>query len=104
MSRRFRVVGVCPERQKCGIGILILPSPASWQFLPSALAIRAGLSAQRVSELHRSSYPDAAVCRAFVSSFDQLRIGDPLAVRRGEQRIDAIAFLGVAAIVAPGEL
>ena len=34
------------------------------------------------------------------SSFDQLWICDPLAVRSGEQRIDPIAFLGVAAIVA----
>jgi hypothetical protein len=67
------------------------------------LAIREGRSAQRVSELHRSSYPDAAVSRAFLS-FDQLRIGDPLAVCGSEQRVDAIAFFEHAPIVAPRKL
>src|SRR5438309_8239859 len=80
---------------------LLAPSSASWR-ASSVLAIRADLSVQHAGEPHRSSYPDAAACRAF-SSFDQLRIGNPLAVRSGEQRIDAIAFFGIAAIVAPRE-
>jgi hypothetical protein len=44
------------------------------------------------------------VCRASFSSFDELRIGDPLAVYGSEQRVDAIAFFELAPIVAPREL
>ena len=82
----------------------LLPSSAWRQASPCALASRAGLSVRRVLEPHRSSYPDTAACRAFVSSFDQLRIGDPLALRGGEQCIDTITFLGITAIIAPREL
>ena len=60
-------------------------------------------SAQIALELHRSSYRDEMASLASLS-FNQLRIGDSLAVRGGEKRVDAIAFLGVAAIVAPCEL
>src|SRR6266404_3165463 len=74
----------------------------SCAFSSSAGEARADLSAQLASELHRSPYPGGTVSRAFWS-FDQLRIGDPLAVCGGQQRINTIAFLGVATIIAPRE-
>src|SRR5205814_8356716 len=64
-------------------------------FSALAQAVRAGQSARLASQLHRSSCRDAAASRVF-SSFDQLWIGDALAVCGCEQRIDAIPFLCVA--------
>jgi hypothetical protein len=51
----------------------------------------------------QKAYQDETVSPAS-SSFDQLRIGDPLAVSGGEKLVDPIAFLMLAAIVAPREL
>ena len=75
---------------------------SSWSvsFSFPAKVVLAGQSAHTVSELHRSSYLDGKVSPVF-SSFDQLRIGDPLAVRSSEKRVDAITFLRIAAVVAP---
>ena len=53
-------------------------------------------------EPHRSSYLNVRASPAFWS-FDQLRISDPLAVCVSEKRVDPIAFLSIAAIVAPRE-
>jgi hypothetical protein len=67
-----------------------------------ALATHAGQSERSVSEPHQSSDLSVTVCLAFWS-FNQLRVGNPLAICRDKQRIDPIAFLCLSAIVAQRE-
>ena len=84
------------------LAALALPSFAASRPPPWLLPARADLSAHSASELHRSSCQDGTVFPVS-SSFDQLRIGNPLTVCGSEHRVDAITFPGFAAIVAPRE-
>jgi len=68
----------------------------------SVLALPADQFVRTVSEPHRSSYPNAAAFLAS-SSFDQLRVRDPLAICRSEKLVDPIAFLVFTPVVAPRE-
>jgi hypothetical protein len=95
----FKIAAAYPKGAESVLG----PVSVSCVSFLLALAILADRSAQIASELHQSSCPGVTVSPAF-SSFDQLRIGDPLAVCGSEKRIDAIALFELAPIVAPREL
>ena len=66
-----------------------------WQFAWICCDTRRRASSKLISKC------SGLLCLFF--SFDQLRIGDPLAFCCGEKRVDAITFLGVAPIIAPRE-
>src|SRR6516225_9177884 len=96
------IVNLVAERsEECWVE-LISPASCAWPFWAWLEAAHADSSARPASELHRSSCRGVAASLAS-SSFDQLWIGNSLAIRRGEQRVDSIAFFRIAPVVAPRE-
>src|SRR6266496_467509 len=75
------------------------PFASFWPYVGQAT--RADRSVQRAAKPHRSSYPNAAVCRASPSLGNQIVVPQTLATRGGEHGINPPAFRGIAPVIPP---